>query len=137
MWSTFRFCNEWRAGKKNASKQSFIDWLNNTEPYIYAYTSFKPDEFLGLTLDEAAKVTKGVEIKIQAEDYRWNGQMQILRWIGSVIWNKPVSGYKKARIVQPERLFSLPGDKKEEIPLLTKGQFKKAVKKAKLLKGWQ
>ena len=62
--------------------------------------------------------------------------MQVLRWIGSVMWNKPVSGYKQGRTLKPEALFSLPGDrKKEDIPLVTKEQFDRAVKKVEQ-SGW-
>jgi len=63
--------------------------------------------------------------------------MQILRWIGSVIWNKPVSGYKKSKTLQPEALYSLPGDKKQENIPLTKQLSKKIGNKAKLIKGWE
>ena len=62
--------------------------------------------------------------------------MQVLRWIGSVMWNKPVYGYKSGRTLKPEALFSLPGDrKKEDIPLVTREQFDRAVKKVKE-SGW-
>ena len=62
--------------------------------------------------------------------------MQVLRWIGSVMWNKPVSGFKPGRTLKPEALFSLPGDRKQEkAPLVTREQFDRAVKKVKEA-GW-
>ncbi len=123
--------------KKNGGEQSFIKWLDGIEPYIYAYLNYTPEQFLSFTLPEASKVLKGVELRIEAEDYRWNGQMQILRWIGSIIWNKPVYGYKsKRKAVEPEKLFRLPGDREvKQIPQATKEQLELAQKKAKLLQG--
>lgn len=59
--------------------------------------------------------------------------MQIIRWVGSVIWNVNA---KRGRSKQPESLFRLPGDKKEKVKPATEQQVLKAVKKAKLLKKW-
>lgn len=62
--------------------------------------------------------------------------MQLLRLVAVEMHNKPVYGYKRPKQIEPEQYFGLPGDKKKKkIPQLTKEQFKKATKKAKLLKG--
>lgn len=70
---------------------------------------------------------------MENEDYRWNGIMQIIRWVGSILWNvNAKKGHKK----QPESLFKLPGDKKQKIEPATNREVLRAVKKSKLLKQW-
>lgn len=88
---------------------------------------------MSLTLDQSAKVVKGIGIKIDSEYNFWLSQMRMTRWVGAIIFNSNSKRTKK-----PEQLFSLPEDrdKIEELPA-TKEEVLRAVKKAKKLRQWQ
>ena len=67
-----------------------------------------------MTPCQVGKMIEARRFFIEQDRAMFENIMDMLRWIGAVIFNKPVSGYKKGSTKMPKQLIKFPWEKTEK-----------------------